>query len=48
MQAMEERTLVDPDFLSHLAADMAKTLLTIETLSLQTAVTKHTKDLSVL
>lgn len=41
-------TLVDPDLLAKLATNVGQTLLAIEAESLQTAVTEHLHDLSVL
>ncbi|GIM02365.1 hypothetical protein Vretimale_7238 [Volvox reticuliferus] len=41
-------TLSDPNFLAHLATDVAETLLSIDALRLQAAVPKHADHLRIL
>jgi hypothetical protein len=41
----DDVALIDPHFLTHFAADMAQTSLTVETVRFQTAVTEHTHHL---
>lgn len=48
MQQWKEKYLVHPDLLPQLASDVAQTFDLIEAICLQTTVTKHSEDLSIL